>query len=168
MSTIYPLKPLRGEDHARDARDPKVRDGGGHPLSRKQKSMLCALARKAAAASGAPETGEAHAEWRRDVCVAACGRRISEATQRNWNDLKAAFEMGAGRPEAAFETHFRGVDNPRRVAMFHLQQALGEKQLPAAYAEAIARRQYKRGLSELSARELWNLVYTIRNRKKKS
>jgi len=175
MSTFYPLSrtaakaillPQRGEEHGRDAQSAQVREGGTKALSKKQKAMLAVMARRAAAAKGAPTAGEAHAEWRRDVAVAACGRRISEACQRDWAALKGAFEDEGGRPEQAFETHFRDVDNPRRVAMFKLQEALREKNLPAAYADSICKRQFKCGLGEAAARQLWCLVYTVRNRKK--
>ena len=34
------------------------------------------------------------------------------------------------------------------------------------YAAAICRRQYKRELGEASAKQLWNLFFTVRNRRK--
>ena len=172
MSAFYPLKekavklaPLAGADHARDARDPRVRDGGGNPLTRTQKSLLSQLARKAAAAQGAPTHGGDHDEWRRDVCVTACGLRISEAKQRHYATLKAAFLMGMKEHEKALKTFTDDADNARRVAMFKLQKVLEKKELPLAYAENIAFTQFKRNLCQLSAKEIWCLFFTVTNRK---
>ena len=156
------LKPLPATKHAEDAQCP---DGGWHPLTAEQKRDLSILARKAAAVHGI--TGyKAVDEWRHQVSIKACGLRISEATQRNWADLKSAFEDLSGRPERAFQTQMREGDNKRRVALYKLTQALSSKGLPISYAARICAAQFKCPIEEASAKQLWCLFYTVTNRKK--
>lgn len=136
------------------------------PLSRKQKARLCILARQAAEQLGAPQTGPAHHQWRHDQAIAACGHRISAARQAHWADLHAWFVDRAGRADAAFTTLMRADDNPRRIAMHKLREALTQRGLAEAYAAAICQRQNKCPLHDASAPQLWRLLFTVRNRRK--
>ena len=156
------LRPVPASKHAQDA---ACSDGGWHPLTKEQKRDLSILARKAATAQGITGTKAIDA-WRHEVALKACGHRISEATQRNWADIKSAFEDLAGRPEKAFQTQMRDGDNKRRVALYKLTQALSAKGLATTYAAAICRVQFKCPLEEASAKQLWCLFYTVTNRKK--
>lgn len=142
-------------------------DGGWKPLSRRQKWRLSELALQAARAMGEPVHGLAHAEWRHQEARRAAGVRISEACQRDYTALKAHFLNLAGEPEAAFSELMQADDNPRRVALWNLTRALSERGLPAAYAEAICRRQYKCSLAQAAAPQLWRLLYTVKNRRAK-
>lgn len=157
---VYQLKPIGDAKHRGDAECP---DAGWKPLTRNQKTRLVLLAKRGWAAAGEP--GEFD-PWRQDVAVQACGRRISEASQKHWADLKAEFQSRAGDEAGAFETQLREGDNKRRIAMHKLTEALAQKGLPGAYAAAICRTQYKCPLEEASAGQLWRLFYTVKNRKK--
>lgn len=158
-----PLKPIPAARHAEDG---GCADGSWKPLSAKQKQRLAILAREAAVKCGISQH-EAD-EWRREQSILACGVRITEATQKNWADLKSRFEDLAGKVEKAFQTQMREGDNKRRVAMWKLTQALAAKGLQPEYAGAICRAQFKCQLSEASAKQLWCLFYTITNRRNKS
>ena len=154
------VKPVSAAKHAEDG---ACGDGGWKPLSREQKARLSILARQAYAHQGVQ--GMTVDEWRREVSERACGCRISEATQRNWADLKSAFEDLCGQVEKAFRTQLREGDNKRRVALWKLTQALAAKGLETSYAGKICRIQFKCALEEASAKQLWCLFYTITNRK---
>jgi len=132
-----------------------------HPLTREQKARLSILARAAFAKSG---SGDANV-WRREVAIRACGRRISEAVQRDYLTLKATFQDLAGESGRALETLLRSESEPQRVALYRLTQECGKRGLQLAYPEAICRRQYHCGLSQASPKQLWNLLYTVRNRR---
>lgn len=159
------LQLIPAAKHAGDAACP---DAGWKPLSKEQKARLSILARKAAEVQGITGGYRAVNEWRHEVSLRACGLRISEATQANWADLKSAFEDLGGQPAKAFQTQMREGDNKRRVALWKLTQALAGKGLQPAYAESICRCQFKCGLEQASAKQLWCLFYTITNRRKQS
>ena len=143
-------------------------EGGSGTLSLGQKRRLVLLARRAWLRQPHPgplPAAKAFDEWRQAQAVRACGLRISEATQRDWGALKAAFEDAAGESGRALNTLVRDEDNKRRVAMYKLQGACRERGLPLAYPEAICRRQYRCGLDEATAAQIWRLVFTVRNRR---
>lgn len=123
------------------------------------------LARKAAESQGLSVKTKDLSEWRQSVSIRACGLRISEATQAQWADLKAAFQMEAGEDGKAFQTQMREGDNKRRIAMHKLTQALAGKGLDVGYAAKICRIQFKCELDQASAKQLWCLFYTVTNRK---
>jgi hypothetical protein len=158
------LQPIADRHHAADAACP---DGGWKALTREEKKRLCMLAASAAKARGLDLRGKTLDAWRAAESIKACGLRISEATHAHWADIKAHFECLGGQYEKAFETQLRDGDNKRRVAMHKLQNELAAKRLPPAYAESICRTQYKVGLAEASAKQLWCLFYTVKNRKNK-
>lgn len=133
-------------------------------LSLYQKRRLVLLARRAFNKQGRP--GGDFDTWRREIALRACGLRISEADQRDWAALKAAYLDAAGDSGRAFETLMREDDNKRRIAMHKLVRACTERGLPLAYPEAICRRQYRCCLGEASAPQLWRLVFTVKNRRK--
>lgn len=157
----YTLKPISDTRHREDA---QFSDAGWHPLTNKQKGILSMLAARAAAKAGMSDS-KAVTAWRRETAIIACGRRISEATQANWADLKSMFLSAAGEVEKAFTTQLREGDNKRRVAMHKLTTALAAKNLPAAYAASICFAQFKVPLAEASAKQLWCLFYTVQNRR---
>lgn len=133
------------------------------PLSKEQRQGLARLARRAWANFGGGQPFDA---WRHDQCRRAVGRRISEATQPDFLPLRAHFLNLAGNPAAAFETLMRAESEPRRVAMHKLQRECAARDLPLAYPESICRRQYRCGLEDASPKQLWTLVFTVRNRRK--
>jgi hypothetical protein len=157
------VKPISDAGHARDAECP---DGGWKPLTHEQKARLSILAREAAIAQGRSLKKQDLDEFRHELAIHACKRRISEATQSDWADLKSAFQDAAGKPEAAFRTQMREGDNKRRVAMHKLTTALAAKGLAPAYAGSICRAQFKCPLEEATAKQIWCLFYTVQNRRK--
>lgn len=156
------LKPVSDTKHREDGSCP---DGGWKRLTKNQKSRLAILAREAFAAQKV--IGVSFEDWRHDVAIRACGNRISEATQSQWADLKAAFQDLAGQPDKALNTHLRDADNKRRVAMHKLTTALTERGLDMSYAASISRTQFKCELDSASAKQLWCLFFTVTNRRSK-
>jgi hypothetical protein len=159
------LRPVSAAKHAADGGCP---DGGWKPLTKEQKMRLAILARKAAAVKELAFDNQQMNAWRQEVSIRACGLRISEASQCHWADLKSAFEDLAGDSVAAYQTQLRDGDNKRRVALWKLTQALDAKGLQMGYAAAICRAQFKCSIEDASAKQLWNLFYTITNRKRKA
>lgn len=146
------------------------------PLSNRQKMIVARLARLAYGAwPGRAEFEQLNAElpasarfnaWRRVEQGKACGTQsLRECTQRDYGRLKAHFEALAGQDRRATGTLARDRDNDRRVALHKLREALAERDLPDAYAAAICRRQYRCALEEAGAKQLWRLLYTVRNRR---
>lgn len=146
------------------------------PLSKLQKADIAIAARaafdawegRAAFEALNPEfTASARFEaWRRDEQIKAGGpRSLRAATQAHYGRLMAHFQALAGYAAAAARTRARDADNDRRIARYKLDQELRRHGLPAAYAGAICRTQYKCTLDEASAKQLWRLVFTVRSRR---
>lgn len=105
---------------------------------------------------------------------------LREATQRDYPALRAHFLRlrGAGLEDkgetAAAETceaaadrwTARAATDGTRRAFFILRAALEERGLAESYAAAICRTQYRCPLSMASEKQLWRLVFTIKNRRK--
>ncbi|MCX6908124.1 MAG: sigma-70 family RNA polymerase sigma factor [Verrucomicrobia bacterium] len=139
------------------------------PLDNGQKAHLCILAREAFEhVHGRPASSEAEFNaWRYEQAAEECGvSSLCAATQREYKLVEARFLRLKGQARAAVRAHERAATEPTRLAMFKLREALRERGLAESYAEAICRRQFKRGLNEASARQLWCLVFTVRNRRK--
>jgi len=91
---------------------------------------------------------------------------LCACTQAHYGRLVAHFQALGGNAAAATRTLVRDADNDRRIARYKLDEALRERGLREEYAAAICRRQYRCGLDGANARQLWSLLYTIRNRRK--
>jgi hypothetical protein len=139
-------------------------EGGWKPLTKKQKRILSQLARRAHVRTGAAAAGDNVDEWRRAQAVEVCTRRISEARQQDYLLLHAHFADLAGESGVAFESLMRVSTNDKRVALYKLGEALRGAELPESYAAAICRHQFRCEISQAGAKQVWNLVYTIRNR----
>lgn len=113
--------------------------------------------------------GEDLEEWRREEQFKACHRtHLRSCTQADWPLLCGHFLRVMGRLDEARRMETRALTGNLPVARRKLEEALREAG-PAlgdarAYAAAIARRQFKRGLDELTERQVWCLVFTVRNR----
>ena len=162
LKKSYPLKPIGEARHAADQACP---DAAWKALTKSEKMRLSQLAASAAKAMGLDLRGKALDAWRAEQSIAACGVRISEATHANWADIKAHFEDLGGRPDAAFRTQLREGDNKRRIAMWKLEKELAAKNLATGYADAICRTQFKVPMDQASAKQLWCLYFTVKNRK---
>ena len=133
-------------------------------LSDGQKATLCILATEAAHAADVSGYKEVIA-WRKQEQWERFGlRSLRDATQEQFMEIKAHFEARAGHPDRALDTALRGNDNARRQARWNLDNAVRESGLPMAYVIAICKRQYRCGLEDANAKQLKNLMFTIRNR----
>lgn len=147
------------------------------PLSHIQKAEIGKLARQAWLAwDGSEAFLETNGELSASACFAAwrhwqqglaCGRQsLRECTGEDYQLLRAHFLQLAGLEASAARAQERHISNPERIARYKLRQALAEASLPVEYAAAICRRQYRCSLAEASERQLWCLVFTVRNRRK--
>ncbi len=140
------------------------------PLDNGQKARLCILAREAfdtLVERGAMERGANFEAWRHEQQLEACGlSSLRAATQRHYALVVGHLKGLLGDVAAAARAIERAQTEPRRLAMFKLKEALGERDLPESYAAGICWRQFKRPLSEASDRQVWCLVYTVRSRRK--
>ena len=139
-----------------------------HPLSREQKARLSILAREAFAKRhpGSLAGMERRiTEFRHEEAIRCCGKRVSEAAQRDYLPLKAHFQDLAGNSGAALNTLMRSESEPRRVALHKLTQECRARQLSMSYPASICKRQFGCDLPQASAKQLWNLVFTVRNRR---
>lgn len=137
--------------------------GESSPLSRFQKMLLAKTARRAWAACGSPPPGEA--EWRREQSLKAAGVRISTARQSDYTSLRAHFLDLARQYDKAFRALVESPKNKARIAHYHLKKSCAERGLPLNYPASICHRQFKCSLDEATAKQLWCLVFTIRNRR---
>jgi hypothetical protein len=104
--------------------------------------------------------------WRHWQQGLACGRQsLRECTGDDYQLLRAHFLKLAGLEASARRAEERHISNPQRIAAYKLRQALAAAGLPEAYAGAICRRQYRCALADASERQLWCLVFTVRNRR---
>lgn len=140
-------------------------EGAWNPLSNEQKTRLALLAKKAAMRQYLPTSGPEHDAWRQERSLALAKVRISEARQRHWNDLHAVWQDLAGESGKAFDILMRADGNPRRVAMYKLEQELKSRGLADNYAASICFSMFKVSLADASAKQLWKVLFTIRSHK---
>ena len=150
------------------------------PLSNIQKKDIAIAARRAYDAWPEREAFEAiNAELSRTACfeawrhveirkVVRFTESLRECTQAHYGALLSHFQAMAGDDTAAQRTRARDADNPRRVARYKLEEALRERGLELGYAIAICRTQNRCELDQASAKQLWRLVFTVRNRKRRA
>lgn len=148
--------------------------GGG--LSRDQKTKLAIIARRAFdrhSQAGLVDDEVSFDEWRHAECLAATDGKVpglSSASQRYYRLLRGHFALLAGDPETAFRDAVNG--SPEQAdweqAWNILKRETADKGLTfPAYPASICQTQYKCPLREATKKQLWSLIYTIRNRKKK-
>lgn len=160
--------------------DHSIPAASGAPLSSLQKMRICKLAEEAWTAKGRPYfTGddapfslskhEALTLWRQEEQKAAVDHRhLTTCTQVEFPRLMSHFLRALGRAEEADRWEARGAMDPLRQAQVVLDRTinaaasdLGDAE---SYAAAIARRQFGRSLAELDRRQIWAIVFTLRNR----
>jgi len=133
------------------------------PLSHHQKRYLSQLARRAWEAAerevGTPE------EFRHAEVARACGKAgLRCCSQDDYKHVEAHLLDLCGEPGKALAAHVAAVTQPRREAEAVLARACREAGLQLGYAAAICQRQFHCTLGDANERQLWNLVYTVRNR----
>ncbi len=147
------------------------------PLTNEQKREISIAARAAYQAKPDREVFEAinpdlsasacFEAWRHVEQGKACGlQSLRACTQAHYGRLLAHFQALAGNVAGADRTRARDGDNDRRIALFKLRENLTARGLPESYAAAICRRQFRCALDEASAKQIWSLVYTVRNRRR--
>lgn len=148
------------------------------PLSLEQKRIISQLARSAYEIKPDREAFElinsdlsatkCFEAWRHFEQGKACGvQSLRECTQAHYLRLKAHFESLGGRLVQARRTLNREAGSDARIALFKLREVLKTAGLDEAYAATICRSKYRTELGHASAKQLWDIFYTIRNRSKK-
>lgn len=152
---------LKAANQHRRTSNPIVPRGG--PLDNGQKARLCMLAAEGYALQF---TDQPLADWRREQQHAAVGKAsLRDCVQADYRRLVAHFQRLAGEEGEALRSETAAALEPVMLARRKLAAELASRGLQSGYAEAICRRQYKRGLHEASAKQLWCLVFTVRNRR---
>ncbi len=134
-----------------------------NPLTTRQKGVVVMLARRA---FNHRRVGGDFNAWRRDEQEKAVGQTsLTVCCQADYNMLVAHFEGLAGEGTKEFQAAYRDLDERTRQARHLLEDALNDRDLDLSYAEAICRTQYKRGLDEATADQLWRIKFTVENRR---
>lgn len=149
------------------------------PLSNIQKRDISIAARRAYEAWDGREAYEAinsessrtecFEAWRHVEARKAVGiESLREMTQAHFNRVLAHFEQLAGDVAGAARRRGRDQDNDRRIALHKLKEACQAADVGLSYAATLCRTQYRCALDEATTKQLWNLFYTVRNRRKAS
>lgn len=147
-------------------------------LTRRQKADVAILARKAWLASPEREAilaanpdyaeSEAFTIWRRDKQREAVGvDSLRLVHQDDYLRLLAKFRDILGDTGRAVRLHVHAESEGWRRAWWLLQQSCQERGLAfPGYPGAICMQQYRCPLGEATEKQLWRLLYTVRNRRK--
>ena len=135
---------------------PKQR-GANVPLTNEQKGYLSRLAKEAFAfltAKGAIED-ETEKEFRQRESIDACGRRISEAVNGDFEDLEGRFFLLMGRTKQAFSSVIKAETNDERQARWKLAQLCQQRgvEVPA--------------LEGASVKRIWAVYFNLKNQPKR-
>lgn len=105
--------------------------------------------------------------WRRYEQGKAVGRQsLSDCvSELHYLPLLAHFAAIAGEGAVALRALLRHAEEGRIQVYFKLREALAERGLEEGYASAICSRQFKCALGDASEKQLWNLFFTVRNRR---
>jgi hypothetical protein len=143
-------------------------------LTKFQKSTLARLATRAfrfecAKARGRNEevnsSSAAAAQFRHDQVAQACGKLgLTCCSQYDYKSVEAHFLNILGQTGAAFNCHMAAQSEPRRQAEAVLVRELARFNINISYAASICRNQFKCSLDDASEKQIWCLVYTVRNR----
>jgi hypothetical protein len=140
------------------------------PLSNQQKGVLAQVARRAydRLVAGNEISNIKFDDWRRDECERAVGKPgLRECDNGHYNRLLSHFESLAGEDGRALNALVREQTEPKRQAEAVLLSELRKANLPLTYAEKLARDKFRGvGVLDCDARQLWQLIYTVRNRAK--
>ena len=140
---------------------------GTAPLSNEQKAALCIRAREAfiRVHGRDPHDGAELETWRRGEQEKATGKpSLTLCTQADYLPLLGKFADLAGESGVAMNAHVRSATSERRLAMHKLREACAQAGLALSYPAAICRTQNKCALEDATAKQLWRLVFTVRNR----
>ena len=139
------------------------------PAGRAEIQRLAIFARAAWEDCGARAAGVPFDDWRHDqVRMATEGRAtgLRDLRRGDWRVVAAHFLSLSGKVRPAFRTAKRAGREDRDEAAHKLREACDEARVMwPDYPAAICRQQYKCGLDEATAKQLWRLYYTVRNRR---
>lgn len=137
----------------------------GGLLDNGQKARICILAREAFDRLHCTGSFE---EWRHEQQFLAIGKdSLLDATQADYLKIRARFEELTGESGRAVKTHLADAMTDREIAMGKLKAECTARGLALEYPGAICLRQYKCDLDHASPNQLWQLVFTVRNRRKR-
>lgn len=148
------------------------------PLTNGQKRYLSQLSERAFRFAGAKARGRGET-WPEDTAKELSFYRHNEVakacqkvglrccSQDDYKLVEAHFLNLLNEPGKAFQAHVRATTNDERIAEWKLLaeiKAAADVGIDRRYAEAICRRQYGCTIIEASAKQKWNLMFTIKNR----
>lgn len=134
--------------------------GAQVPLSNKQKAAISKLARQAwVLLKQRGATDESESDYRGREAIAACGRRVSEALNGDFEILEAHFLANAGKTGRAFTSAMKAESNGARQARFKITKLLAKHGLPDSYAAKIMQDKFKTTLDAASEKQLWAVYY---------
>jgi hypothetical protein len=140
------------------------------PLTHEQKGILCQAARRAfdhQVELGAIGDSADPQDWRREQQIIATGKEsLTSCTQDDFAPLLARFAHLEGKDDVALRWELRAQTHPKRVALSKLQEACREAGVDyPGYPETICWTQNKCGIEDATAKQIWRLVFTVRNRR---
>lgn len=134
--------------------------GSQVPLSNPQKAYLSKCAKQAwTVLKQRGATDESEKEYRQRESLAACGRRVSEALNGDFETLEAHFLANAGKTARAFNAAMKADSNGERQARHKITQLLNKHQVAESYAASIMRDKFKTSLDAASEKQLWAVYY---------
>jgi hypothetical protein len=147
----------------------------GGPLERNDKARICILAREA---FDKAETTQDFETWRRhEQFLAVTGANplidrtsrlsLRDCTQRDMLKLTAHFQNLIGEPGRAVKSLLRIATQDHELAMRKLEAECTARSIDISYPAKICAKQFKCALDDASPKQLWCLVFTVRNRRKK-
>ena len=133
------------------------------PLSNEQKARICILAKDAYALQFTDEKLE---DWRRNQQFICTGKAsLVDCVQADYLPLCGHFQRLGGEEGDATRTENHALTEDHRVAMHKLRSECAARGLAMAYPAAICRRQHRCELEQATPRQVWCLVFTVRNRR---
>ena len=137
------------------------------PLSARQKSVLCQVARRAFSklTTSNKITGITFDTWRHDEVERCTGQSgLRACGNDHYRPLCSHFESLAGEDGRALN-HLLAENTDKKRQIEHLVvTALAAAQLPITYAEKIARDKFKCGVMDCDERQLRFVLITIKAR----
>jgi hypothetical protein len=141
------------------------------PLTNLQKRTLSLLARRAfnratALARGRGEQFQVKEDdYRHEEVIRACGKHgLRCCSQDDYQAVRSHVLDLVGEHGAAFHAQLAAGTEKRRQAEAVLVRECEKANVDLAYADRICLQQFKCCLAEASEKQIWCLVYTIRNR----
>lgn len=137
----------------------------GGALSNAQKATLCIMSREAFDARADAHADDDFAEWRHEQQRVACGKdSLRDAVQTDYLAIRSHFKNLLGNSGGAFRDAVRAQTDDRNIALVKLRNECAIADIALEYANRICRAQNKCALTEASGKQLWRLIFTIRNR----